>query len=235
MVDRVDCVLESVPWPFARDQAAAIDAHWAAAVARKPMLFDGRVLLQTRGQAETAADGARVFRGAYTEVAFREFLAWRDFGHPVLGFRNGFGMAALRGSDGAFVLGEMGPQTANAGRVYFPSGTPDRSDLSDGAVDIEGSVRRELAEETGLSLADLAFAPGFVVLHDAVRVCFMKRVDAREPAAVLADRIRATLATEDNPELCGIHIVRGPSDLTPAMPVFVAAYLRRAFGPSQSG
>ena len=33
-----------VPWPFAIEQAAAIDAHWARCIAQKPGLFNGRVL-----------------------------------------------------------------------------------------------------------------------------------------------------------------------------------------------
>ena len=62
---------------------------------------------------------------SYFETDFAAFLAWRDWGFPDESVFNGFGMGALRCTDGAYVLGEMGAHTANAGRIYFPSGTPD--------------------------------------------------------------------------------------------------------------
>src|SRR5207302_1142287 len=94
------------------------------------------------------------FSACYFDADFADFLAWRDWGFPDRSVFNGFGMGALRCSDGAFVLGEMGHHTANAGRIYFPSGTPDPDDIRDGAVDIAGSVAREVEEETGLTSAD---------------------------------------------------------------------------------
>ena len=90
------------------------------------------------------------FRADYFEADFASFLAWRDWGFPDKGVFNGFGMGALRGSDGAFVLGEMAANTANAGRIYFPSGMSDPCDVRDGAFDIAGSIMREVEEETGL-------------------------------------------------------------------------------------
>jgi hypothetical protein len=45
-------------------------------------------------------------------------------------------MAALRGADGAFLLGEMAPHTTNGGQIYFLAGTPDPSDVFDGKVDL---------------------------------------------------------------------------------------------------
>ena len=91
---------------------------------------------------------------SYFETDFASFLAWRDWGFPDSDVFNGFGMGALRCADGAFVMGEMGHHTANAGRIYFPSGTPDLDDLSGDTVDIAGSVAREVEEETGLTPAD---------------------------------------------------------------------------------
>lgn len=234
VVNALACRYRATPWPFAVEHGAAIERHWAEAVRARPQLFNGRVLIQTAGAVERTASGA-LFRGVYTDTDFAAFLAWRDWGCPGDGVRNGFGMAALESADGAFVLGEMGPHTANAGRVYFPSGTPDPGDIEGDQVDVLGSIRRELAEETGLDPATLHFASTVTILSDAVRVCFMQRVRAREPAAALLARIEAALARQAAPELTRLHLVRSPADITPAMPPFVAQYLALAFAGAQPG
>ena len=228
-VNAIDCLFEPSPWRFATEQAAAIDAHWADLVARRPHLFNGRVLLLQRGGLERDGHGSSVFRGAYREVDFKAFLAWRDFGYPPTDVRNCFAMAALRGSDGGFVLGEMGSHTANAGRIYFPSGTPDPDDIVDGKVDLEGSARRELVEETGLDLDEVDVAPGFTLIQDTHMVGCMKLVRARIPAEDLVTQIHAALAREELPELARMHVVRHEADITAPMPAFVAAFMRRAF------
>src|SRR6266576_268539 len=86
------------------------------------------------------------------EVDFASFIAWRDWGFPDKSVRNCFPMAALRSSDGAFLLGVMGSHTATAGQIYFPAGTPDPNDINGNTVDLERGVIRELIEETGLGI-----------------------------------------------------------------------------------
>ena len=234
VVDALDCRYDPTPWPFALQHSQAIARHWAEATRARPQLFNGRVLIQTQGAVSRGAAGA-VFRAIYTDVDFAAFLAWRDWGSPAAGVRNGFGMAALQSAEGAFVLGEMAPHTSNAGRIYFPSGTPDLGDIGGGAVDIPGSIRRELLEETGLDPETLDFEGRITILSDSALVCFMQRVRAREPAEALVARIEAALADQATPELARLHVVRSVADFLPAMPSFVTVYLRSAFGAAQPG
>ena len=113
---------------------------------------------------------------------------------------NGFGMGALRGNDGAFVLGEMAEHTANAGRIYFPSGTPDLDDLQRRMVDIAGSVAREVEEETGLTAADYRADPlGLRRLGCGDRD--IRILDVDMPGEALRAKIEANLARQRQPEL----------------------------------
>src|SRR5689334_12999681 len=148
-VTALDLKLEQRAWPFEHERRAEIDAHFAEKQHEKPSLWDGRVLLGRNPH----FSGGRLTAG-YFETNFASFLAWRDWGFPDREVFNGFGMGALRSADGAFVLGEMAPHTSTAGRIYFPSGTPDPDDVAGDVLDIAGSVERELEEETGLTRAD---------------------------------------------------------------------------------
>src|SRR5260370_39658014 len=134
-VTTLDLSFQPRPWPFADARRADIDAHFAIRQREKPELWNGRILLARH----PAITGDR-FSAEYFESDFASFLAWRDWGFPDRDVFNGFGMGALRGSDGAFVLGEMGRHTANAGRIYFPAGTPHLGELSKGPGGISRSV-----------------------------------------------------------------------------------------------
>lgn len=222
---RLDLRFEHAPWAFAEERRPEIDAHFEKLRAEKPQMWNGRVLLLRRGE---MADG--VLSGAYSEVDFASFIAWRDWGFPDTSVRNCFAMAALRSIDGAFLLGVMGAHTATAGQIYFAAGTPDRNDLVGDTVDLERGVMRELAEETGLGRADAVPEPGWTATPLGQRIALMKIVQAREGAEELRERIRAFLASQKQPELADIHIVRGLDDLRPRMPAYVAAFLKSRLG-----
>lgn len=213
-------------WRWARESRGAIARHWTSRVSANPNLFNGPVLLA----ADVRVEG-EVAHVAFFETDFASFLAAKDWGFPDPTVANGFAMAALRASDGAFLLGEMGPHTASEGRTYFPSGTPDRSDLRlDGAVDLAGSVERELAEETGLTAQDGIVHETWVIVRDGGYLAFMRPIDLHEPAAAVRSRILRFLARESVPELRDAVIVRGPEDIDESRtPSFVGAYLRDAW------
>jgi 8-oxo-dGTP pyrophosphatase MutT (NUDIX family) len=219
-VTTLDLPVDDWRWPFAENRRAEIDAHFARLRAAKPALWNGRVLLARQPRFDAGRFSARYF-----ETDFASFLAWRDWGFPDPAVVNGFGMGALRGSDGGFVLGEMAAHTANAGRIYFASGTPDLSDVMDGRVDIAGSVAREVAEETGLTPTDYRADPDWHCVVSGSAIALIRILDVALPAAAVRARILGYLAAQTAPELSGIHIVRNHHDFTAAMPAFVTAFL----------
>jgi 8-oxo-dGTP pyrophosphatase MutT (NUDIX family) len=221
-VTQLDLKFQPWSWPFAAERRADIAAHFAVKQREKPTMWNGPILL-----ARNPVFTGNRFSASYFDIDFASFLAWRDWGFPDKGVFNGFGMGALRCSDGAFVLGEMSQHTANGGRIYFPSGTPDLNDVSGGAVDMPGSVGREVEEETGLTSRD--YRPGAhwdcVVSGSAIALIQILDVDGSGEA--LQARIEANLARQSQPEFAAIHLVRALSDLTAAMPRFVTAFIEQ--------
>lgn len=224
-VDRLDLTFDPQPWSFAAERRAAIDAFFADLKRDKPAVWNGRVLLMY--EYTVAGD---VLRGRYLETDYASFAAWCAWGRPPAGVYDCFGAGAIIAADGAVMLGVMGAHTANAGHIYFPCGTPDPSDVIDGKVDLEFSVRRELKEETGCDAAEFAVASGWTMVVDGLLIAQIKTLRSTERAETLRERMLAHLAREAQPELSDVRIVRGPADFDPAMPRFVIAFLRHHFG-----
>jgi 8-oxo-dGTP pyrophosphatase MutT (NUDIX family) len=226
-VTTLDLPVRPSPWRFADERRAEIDAYFASKQAEKPGLWNGKVLL-----GRNPSFNREHFSACYFETDFATFLAWRDWGFPDKEVFNGFGMGALRGSDGAFLLGEMGQHTANGGRVYFPSGTPDLDDIRDGAVDIAASVVREVEEEAGLTSADYRARDHWDCVVSGPAIAMIRILDVDMPGEALRARIVGNLAKQHQPELSAIHLVREKRDLTAAMPRFVTAFIEQQFSAS---
>lgn len=223
-VTALDLKVRPFAWPFAAERRGEIDAHFAEKQREKPELWNGRVLLgrnTVRRDDHLSAD--------YFETDFASFLAWRDWGFPDADVFNGFGMGAVKSSDGAFLLGEMGGHTSNAGRIYFPAGTPDPGDVRDGVLDIAGSIQREIAEETGLGAADYTMDTHWSCVFAGPSVAMIRILRIDMTGEALKARVEANLAAEVCPELCAVHLVRSRSDLVPVMPRFVSAFLETQF------
>ena len=223
-VTSFDLRVRATPWPFAQIRRADIDAHFVEKQREKPKIWNGRVLL-----GRNPAFSESRLTAEYFEADFASFLAWRDWDFPDRDVFNGVGIGALRCADGAFLLGEMGAHTANAGRIYFPSGTPDPDDIRDGAVDIAGSVAREVLEETGLGSADYRAASHWDCVVSGATIAMIRILSVDVSGDELRARIEANLARQQQPELAAIHLVRGVDDFTAAMPRFVTAFIERQF------
>jgi len=229
IVSRLDIAIESFDWLFLKTYAEKIDAHWAAAKARKPRLFDGRVFMMHRADI-IEANGQRVLDGAVFETPYRGFLSWRDFDYPDRSIGNCFSMAALRSSDGAYMLGKMGAHTANSGRLYFAAGTPDLGDVRDGKLDLEGSAMRELTEETGLGPDDVTLADEWALVKDGPFLACMRPTQSPLTAKELVARVADFLKQDKDPELDGLVPIYSEADFEGKdLPTFMLLYLRYCF------
>lgn len=221
-LDATEIRLEPWSWPFTVERREQIAAHFAALQRVRSGIWNGRILLL-----RSFAIEAGVLRGTCFETDFASFCAWRDWGFPDASICNVFSAAALRSADGAFLLGEMAASTANAGRIYFPCGTPEPADVdAAGYLDLAGSVSRELLEETGLAIGELKSAPGWTMVRNRCYLALLRRVTSPLGAAELRARIIDHLAREQRPEFADIHIVRSPADFEQNMPPFVVEFIK---------
>jgi len=220
-VSELDLTFEPWAWPFAAENREAIADIFAAQRRLKPALFNGRVLLMRNPEVV-----GQTLTGRYFETDFATYMTWREFGFPDDGTYSGFGMGALRDPDGIYVMGEMSAHTANAGRVYFPSGTPDPSDLVGSRVDIAASIVREVEEETGLTPAEYDAVPGYHCVISKPAIAIIQVLELKALAAVVKQTILANIARDNQPEFSDVHLIRDAGDIVPSMPRYVAAFIR---------
>jgi 8-oxo-dGTP pyrophosphatase MutT (NUDIX family) len=219
------CALTVVaePWPFAERHKDAIAAHWRKCQIARPKLFDGTIYLTRRFALEHGA-----LAGTLVRTDFKTFLYWRECGGgDDQGVRDGFGAAVIRSAEGYVLLGRQSEGNLNAGLAYPPSGMIDARDVTDGAVDIEASIVRELREETGLEASELARAPGFVVTLCGSIVAIAIEWRSALPAEALRERIVACIRRQDAPELADIVIMRSRAEIGDCpMPPYAETLLR---------
>ena len=190
------------PHPLDLTQSTAISANWEREVTANPALFNGRMILQRQ---IGYRDGHLEALGHVS--SFATFLWWRR--QPELaGACHLFGYPVIVSSDGALVAVEMAPHTANPGQVYFAAGSLDLSDVVDGACDIEGNMRREVMEETGLDLGLAHADPVLYASYRSRRLTLARLFTFSETAEALADRIDAFARDCSEPEISRAVVIR---------------------------
>lgn len=197
----IDLSVEAGPHPYERRNAVAIDAHWQVEKTRNDALWDGRAMLFSR----LALAGDRL-RGACHEGRFATFLHWRRQAEKE-DLRHAFANPVLVTSDGALVAVEMGAHTANAGLVYFPSGSFDPGDVRGGRLDVDGNMRREIAEETGIAIAGMPREPGYRLLDLTRGLAIVTRILVPWNAEETRRAIESFVAGEAEPEIARPVIV----------------------------
>lgn len=211
----VEVRLDPGPHPFAMDNAEAIEANWQAELAANPALFDGEVVLLS----QVALDEGRLV-GRCHAVRYAALLHWRK--HRPQGAEHAYAHAAIVSGDGALVAIRMGAHTANPGKVYFAAGSFEREDFSDGLVDMDANMAREVFEETGLDLAEAVAEEGYhLYSRDGATVIF-RCYRYAEDADAIAALIRAHVAAEEEPEIEGPVVLRAGE----ALPAGVMPHMR---------
>lgn len=220
-VARLELTLRQRPWLFAEQNRQQIDRHWALVNAASPSSWNGSVLM-----AYDVNLSGETFTASFLKSDYASFIAWRDWGWPDRNVYNCFGSAIIKSNDGAIVYGCMAGHTLNAGLCYPPGGSLDMSDLrDDGSIDMNGSISRELAEETGLD-AHNAVPSGLWAVFDEHRISIARQLTFDSTAEQLAQTIRAHIASEGEPELSDAVVLRSLDDLTHPMPGY-ARHLAR--------
>jgi len=149
----IDIRLLPGAWPVPEFLRAQVPAIWARLLAANPHLWDGRILGVSGpdGRPPVVING--VLRGVAHEDRYSAFLAWRELGFPEVGVRNLFGSAIIVSADGAILLGEMGTDTANAGRITVSLDIVPDEDNPHGLL--------SASDEAGEQLAQVRVAPSF--------------------------------------------------------------------------
>ena len=212
-------------WDFEREHKMRITAHWADVVAEKPTLWNGEVLLSVHAEVID-----RTFIARLVKTDYASFIAWRDWGRPDENVRNLFGVSAAFSSDGALIFGVMNGWTLNAGKSYPPSGTLEPKDVSpDGTVDIMGSMRNELLEETGLDI-EKAAAGEMVAIFEGPRLAIAQRHDFPQSFAEIEALFARHNEGDESPELARIEAIRSTSQIDSRMPPYAQEIIRYFLG-----
>ncbi len=174
-------------WAFAERERNRIESHWACRSAQNPKFFNGRVHIMLSG----SLSGDHL-SGTIAETDFASSLFWRETGFKDPGVADCFGAAIFSCADNSLVFGRQSPGNINSGLVYPPGGFLDPRDIGEnGMADLDRSIAREVAEETGCGWAEFPREPGYLAVRDGPYLCVGIVYRIPLPGRDFSARIRA--------------------------------------------
>jgi 8-oxo-dGTP pyrophosphatase MutT (NUDIX family) len=123
----------------------------------------------------------------------------------------------------------MADTTANPGRVYSPAGSLDESDIRDGLCDLDGNMRRETCEETGLDLDDMRADGGYFAVHAAKSVAVFRLFRSPLSAQDLRQSVTRHIAADPEPEISELLAIKSADPAAHDYPPFVPPVLEWLF------
>ena len=156
------------------------------------------------------------FAAKFFETDYASFLAWRDWDIPDATCKIALPWGRSRARMGHSCLASWAT-IPRMRHIYFPCGMTDPQSVDGTSVNLEASLWREVAEETGLTSAELTAEPYWHTVFQGSRIGHIRILHARENADALRARILANLALENQPEFADIYIVRGRADFHPEL------------------
>ncbi len=226
-LSKATLVLEEGRHPLEIAARDHIDAQWQRRLAANPRLYDGDVVLATKMTLDDGVLSANCRAVRYAGLL--HFLALPQAEAKAMPFRHVYCWAAIFSGDGRAIMGRMAAHTANAGRIFFPSGLLEAADFRNGVADIDGNMARELAEETGLVLTRAAPDPHYLVAIGARTAAIMRIYRFAESAAELVAQARAHIAQGTDDELETV-LAFAPGETDPAMAPVARRFMERFEG-----
>ncbi len=218
IIDRADVKVLPGPLSYAEENRSAITENWGRECAANPTLFDGEIYLAPEA---TLRDG--VLRAGFKRTSFATLMYWR---HDPARIRpwHIFSVGVMVSSEGHLIAARMGKQHAVAGRVYFPAGSVDDNDVTDGCVDYHANCRREVLEETGIDLADARPEKQINLVTGNRSIALFRRHYFDMSSSELVARIGEHLSEEAIPELAEIIPIRSACMMDEGAPSYVRTF-----------
>jgi 8-oxo-dGTP pyrophosphatase MutT (NUDIX family) len=209
-------------WEFAARHALNIDLHWQRRTAENPKFFNGVVHVLV----SYSVSDAGVFSGSFVRTDFKSFLYWRETGWGDQTVMDAFGSALILSAEGRVLLGRQRKGNLNGDLCYPPGGFIDVRDIQpDGAIDLDGSVLREIIEETGLDDRALQRLGGYVVTIVGPVLSIAVPWKSRLPETDLISEITRHIEADPDGELLSIALVDPGTVAGLAMPDYARTLL----------